>query len=199
MNLLAHTPTDPLGRPDLVDVDARDPGVRADRDPGVRADRLLQDRFARPEQDRFARPLTDAGSACRVGRARALRGGRRVRPPGRVARRSARGRAHGRGLSRTGRARTGECEEDRPVRTQHPLQDTTARRGGQSLKPSRSPRSKNVGGDLPTPEYHQLRPHVRRCARPKTPHLPGFPRTHFHSRASTVAGSPSFPFTEPPV
>ena len=59
MNLLAHTPPDPLGRPDLVDAADLDPRVHADVDPGVRADPLFQDPFGRPEQDPLARPLTD--------------------------------------------------------------------------------------------------------------------------------------------
>jgi hypothetical protein len=58
MNLLAHTPPDPLGRPDLVDAADLDPRVHADVDPGVRADPLFQDPFGRPEQDPLARPLT---------------------------------------------------------------------------------------------------------------------------------------------
>ena len=60
MNLLEHTPPDPLGRPDLVDAADLDPRVHADVDPGVRADPLFQDPFGRPEQDPLARPLTTA-------------------------------------------------------------------------------------------------------------------------------------------
>jgi hypothetical protein len=62
MNLLAHTPPDPLGRPDLVGAADLDPRVHADVDPGVRADPLFQDPFGRPEQDPFARPLTAASA-----------------------------------------------------------------------------------------------------------------------------------------